>query len=169
MQEKIWNGAKNDSIGLKNYYNSNLSKYKSKVSISATVINSSNKSLLKDILKDLKSGISNDKILKKFKQKDLIISSGNFDLDDKILPQNPKFKKEFLKNKIYKSETGYVCVYVNKFIPSKTLSFDNAKGSVISDFQLFLESDWINKLRKKYKLIIDENVLKELKLYLNKQ
>ena len=169
MQEKIWNGAKNDSIGLKNYYNSNLSNYKSKDSISATVINSSNKSLLKDILKDLKSGISNDKILKKFKQKDLIISSGNFDLDDKILPQNPKFKKEFLKNKIYKSETGYVCVYVNKFIPSTTLSFDNAKGSVISDFQLFLESDWINKLRKKYKLIIDENVLKELKLYLNKQ
>ena len=169
MQEKIWNGAKNDSIGLKNFYNSNLSNFRSIDNISATVINSSNKSLLKDVLKDLKRGLSNDTILKKFKQKDLIISSGNFDLDDKILPQNSKFKKEFSKNKIYKSETGYVCVYVNEFIPSKTLSFDKAKGSVISDFQLFLESNWINELRKKYKLIIDKNVLKELKLYLNKQ
>ena len=169
MQEKIWNGAKNDSIGLKHFYNSNLSNYKSKASMSATVINSSSKSLLKDVLKDLKRGISNDTILKKFKQKDLIISSGNFDLDDKILPQDPKFQKEFTKSKIYKSETGYVCVYVNEFIPSKTLSFDKAKGSVISDFQLFLESDWMNELRKKHKLIIDKNVLKELKLYLNKQ
>ena len=167
MEEKIWNGAKNDTIGLKKYYNSNLDNYKSKFNILATIINSPSKKLLKEVLKELYNGISSDSIIKKFRKKNLIINSGKFDLDDPLLPQDPQFRKNVNKHKIYKLKTGYVVVNIDEVIPSKILSFDEVKGSVIAEYQTVLESKWIDKLRSKYNLIVYNDVLDELKRFLN--
>jgi peptidyl-prolyl cis-trans isomerase SurA len=167
MEEKIWNGAKSDTIGLKKYYNSNLDSYKSKFDILATIINSPSKKLLKEVLRELDNGISSDSIIKKYTKKNLIINTGKFNLDDPLLPQNPKFKKNINKRKIYKLQTGYVIVNIDEVIPSKILSFDEVKGSVIADFQTVLESKWIDKLRFKYNLIVYNDVLDELKRFLN--
>ena len=167
MEEKIWNGAKNDTIGLKKYYNSNLDSYKSKFNILATIINSPSKKLLKEVLGELDNGISSDSIIKKFSNKNLIINSGKFNLDDPLLPQVPQFRKNINKHKIYKLQTGYVVVNIDEVVPSKILSFDEVKGSVIADFQTLLESKWIDKLRSKYNLIVYNDVLDELKRFLN--
>ena len=166
MEEKIWNGAKNDTIGLKKYYNSNLDSYKSKFNILATIINSPSKKLLKEVLRELDNGISSDSIIKNT-VKNLIINTGKFNLDDPLLPQNPQFKKNINKHKIYKLQTGYVIVNIDEVIPSKILSFDEVKGSVIADFQTVLESKWIDKLRSKHNLIVYNDVLDELKRFLN--
>ena len=167
MEEKIWNESKNDSIGLRKYYNLNLENYKSKFNISATTINSPSKKLLKEVLRDLDNGISSDSIIKKFRKKNLIINSGKFNLDDPLLPQDPQFRKNINKHKIYKLQNGYVVVNIDEVIPSKILSFDEVKGSVIADFQTVLESKWIDKLRSKYKLIVYNDVLQKLKRFLN--
>ena len=45
--------------------------------------------------------------------------------------------------------------------------FDEVKGSVIADFQTVLESKWIDKLRSKYNLVVYNDVLDELKRFLN--
>ena len=55
----------------------------------------------------------------------------------------------------------------DEVVPSKILSFDEVKGSVIADFQTLLESKWIDKLRSKYNLIVYNDVLDELKRFLN--
>ena len=167
MEEKIWNESKNDSIGLRKYYNLNLENYKSKFNISATIINSPSKKLLKEVLRELDSGINSDSIIKTFRKKNLIINSGKFNLDDPLLPQDPQFRKNINKRKIYKLQTGYVIVNIDEVIPSKILSFDEVKGSVIADFQTVLESKWIDKLRSKYNLIVYNDVLDELKIFLN--
>ena len=84
-----------------------------------------------------------------------------------MLPQDPQFRKNINKHKIYKLQNGYVVVNIDEVIPSKILSFDEVKGSVIADFQTVLESKWIDKLRSKYKLIVYNDVLQKLKRFLN--
>ena len=41
-------------------------------------------------------------------------------------------------------------------------SLDEAKGYVVADYQDFLEKQWLIKLRKKYTVVVNENVLKSL-------
>jgi peptidyl-prolyl cis-trans isomerase SurA len=42
-------------------------------------------------------------------------------------------------------------------------NFEEAKGLVINDYQLFLEEKWLKEQKKKYPIKIDENVLKTVK------
>jgi peptidyl-prolyl cis-trans isomerase SurA len=39
-------------------------------------------------------------------------------------------------------------------------SYDEAKGLVINDYQLLLEERWINQLKKKYPVKVNEAVVK---------
>ncbi len=41
-------------------------------------------------------------------------------------------------------------------------SFEDAKGSVINDYQLYLEEKWIADLKKKYPVRINKKVLNKL-------
>ena len=42
--------------------------------------------------------------------------------------------------------------------PNQQRSFDDAKGLVINDYQSFLEAKWIEELKKKYPVRVDEKV-----------
>ena len=66
------------------------------------------------------------------------------------------------KNK-FEFDNNYVVIKVEDIIPSSSLTFEKIKGSVISEYQSFLESNWIEKLRNKYLIKVDNQVLKELK------
>ena len=51
---------------------------------------------------------------------------------------------------------------------SKYSSFDDDKGEIISDYQDFLENNWITKLRANNSVTIDKKVLKQIKKSLRK-
>ena len=51
---------------------------------------------------------------------------------------------------------------------SKYSSFDDNKGEIISDYQDFLENNWITKLRANNSVTIDKKVLKQIKKSLRK-
>lgn len=48
-------------------------------------------------------------------------------------------------------------------IPPKVKSLDEAKGQVISDYQDYLEKQWVNELRNKHNILINDPVLSEIK------
>ena len=51
---------------------------------------------------------------------------------------------------------------------SKYSSFDDDKGEIISDYQDFLENNWITELRANNSVTIDKKVLKRIKKSLRK-
>ncbi len=53
-------------------------------------------------------------------------------------------------------------VKINRIEPPRGKSFFEARGSVINDFQNFLENQWINKLKNEYKIEINEEELNKL-------
>lgn len=166
MQDKIWDTAKNDSLGLRSYYEDNSSKFKSNSKLIGTVVSSNKKRYLKHVINMWKDGINDDLIFDNVKNKSskLVFTTGEFDLNDKILPENKKFDLGITE--IFKKGEEYIIIKVDGLRPEQTLSFENAKGLVISEYQSYLEQNWINELRNKYEVFVDQMVLDELKLSL---
>jgi peptidyl-prolyl cis-trans isomerase SurA len=163
MQEKIWNGAKNDSIGLMNHYESNISKFVSPKKISATVARSNNKKSLKKVKKMWAKNRSNNDISSALntKNQNVVFSTGTFEIGNPLFPKNTVF--EIGISKISSLDDSYVVLNVFELHPEKILSFEEAKGVVISSYQMFLEQAWIVALRSKYNFSVNENVLNKIK------
>ena len=163
MENKIWKGAQLDSIGLKSYYNENTSKFKSNSKITATIARSNKKKKLKAVKKMWSQGFSTDAISQKLNERDqaLIFSSGDFEIDSPLIPKNMVFNKGI--SEIYSLDDNYVLLNISNIETPQILSFEDAKGAVISKYQSVLESEWLEKLRNKYPIVINEKILSDLK------
>jgi peptidyl-prolyl cis-trans isomerase SurA len=51
---------------------------------------------------------------------------------------------------------------VEEVIPSMDQDLDEVKGKVISDYQAYLENEWINELRLKYDIQINHRALEKI-------
>ncbi|MDX2196986.1 MAG: peptidylprolyl isomerase [Cytophagales bacterium] len=62
---------------------------------------------------------------------------------------------------VQKNERTYIIV-IDNVLPPNPKSFEEARGQVISDYQAQLEEDWVNELRQKYPVVINEENLKKI-------
>ena len=163
MEEKIWNRAKNDSLGLLEHYKSNASKFISPKNISGTIARSDKKSTLKKVKKLWDKNTSNDEVSKvvNAKNQNVIFSSGTFEIGSSLLPKNVVFETGI--SKIFNLDDSYVILHILEQQSEKVLNFEEARGAVISSYQNLLEQNWIEALRGKYSFSVNQNVLNELK------
>ena len=169
MENKIWKGAQLDSIGLKSYYNENTSKFMSNSKISATIARSNKKKKLKAVKKLWSQGLSTETISQKLNKRDqaLIFSSGDFEIDNPLIPKNIFFKKGI--SEIFRLDDNYVLLNIRNIEAPQVLSFEDAKGAVISNYQNVLESEWLETLRNKYPIVINRKILNDLKKSIKKE
>ena len=59
-----------------------------------------------------------------------------------------------------KLRRGFVAVETVGAIIEGPETYKDVKGSVIADYQKYLEEKWVKSLRKKFKVKVDKNVLK---------
>ena len=163
MQDKIWNSAKKDSLGLKQYFKDNVSKFTSTAKVSGTLVRSNDKNQLIRVQNLWMDGATNEAISDQINSESqlIIFSNGDFELDNSLLPQNTNL--ELGISEIYKLDTNYVILNITSLTAAEVLSFEDSRGAVISEYQTVLESDWIKALRIKYKVNIDNKILKKLK------
>jgi len=167
MQDKIWDGAKNDSIGLQTFYNDNKANYVWPDRIEGSVARSSDSKYTKKVLKYWRKNSSNNEIaevLNKTKQ-NVIFSNGEFEIGHPALPKGLEYKAGL--SKVIQENSNYFVVNVTALKPSKQKSFEEAKGQLISDYQTELELNWIQELRSKYSVKVNEEVLSKVKLIIS--
>ena len=51
---------------------------------------------------------------------------------------------------------------MNIYEPNQQRNFEDARGLVINDYQIVLEKEWLQELRKKYQVKVNEAVLKTI-------
>ena len=56
-----------------------------------------------------------------------------------------------------------VVIVVNKILAVSPKTLPECRGMVTADYQNYLETEWLNYLKKKYKVTINEDVLKTVK------
>lgn len=163
MQDKIWNGAKNDSIGLLEHYENNKTKFVTPAKITGTIARSKKKSTLKKAIKMWADGRTNDDIttVLNAKRQQLILSTGSFEINDPLLPKKVKFSEGI--SSVFPINDSYVVLNISAQVPEKVQSFEASKGAVISSYQTELEKRWIETLRAKFDISINKNALDVLK------
>ena len=168
MQDKIWEGAKNDSIGLQEFYNANKQNYVWPDRIEGSVARSSDEKHIKKVRKYWKKNQSNemiDEALNK-EQQNVIFSNGEFELGHPTLPKTLEFKTGL--SKVIEENSNFYVVNVTALKPTTQKTFEEAQGQLIADYQIALESEWIQELRTKFKVDINEDVLAKVNVLISK-
>ena len=164
MESKIWNVMQTDSVEIQKYYDEHRSKYFWDNRGEATVASCSQKKYAKEVEKLLKEGKTADEI-KQLLNTDgkvhVIFTTGIMEEGDQAFPEG--YKLSLGLSDILKNNDSYTLVKVDRLIPREQKAFDEAKGLILSDYQNYKEEQWLESLREKYNISINQNVLNKVK------
>lgn len=160
MMKEIWNKAQTDTAGQLNYYNRHLKKYTWKNSADAVIFYCADE----EIAKKIKDAVSKNprnwkKPLEIFGDRSTA-DSGRFEFEKIPGLKNMSIKQGLIttieKNK---DDNSAAFAYVIKVLAQPAQkSFAEAKGDVIADYQEELDKQWVNELKKKYPVVVDQKV-----------
>ena len=152
MEREVWNKASQDSVGQLNYYESNKETYKAVERLRATIYSSSSKEAITSLQSILASGDSAQVAAFTAKEK-IRKESGNFEKTDRPILSKISWTPGV---QLADNNSMHYLVAVKALLPPGNKSFDEARSSVISDYQNFLEKEWIVKLKKKYPVKVNK-------------
>ncbi|HNQ21219.1 MAG TPA: peptidylprolyl isomerase, partial [Bacteroidales bacterium] len=166
MDQNVWSKAMQDTAGLKAYYETIKNKYltdeKAKIGIfktnDAKIAQKVQKTLQKNIQK---SQLNPNLILSKINKKNNVVSYDSMVIETKKLAD---IGLEKTVNAILSKENNnsYEIYWLQDIIAPQSKSLDEVRGLVISEYQTYLEKQWINELRNRYHWQVNEEVLKSL-------
>ena len=163
--KNVWKKAVEDSLGLIKYFSDNSDNYKWEKRLSASIytcIDLSTAKKVKGLLYRLNRGsIENSAILEKINQDsplNLSIESHNFLSGENKFIDMIDWKKGISKD-IVADDGSYVIINVNEVLPEGNMTLNAVKGKVISDYQKFLDDQWILYLRDKYQYTLNKDLL----------
>lgn len=164
MSDKVWNYAMKDTSGLQEFYNTRNEAYQWSERINADVYELFDANLVDSVNILLQS----DSITPV-----QVVKSINTDSDLNVKHRKSKFeisKTAFLQdrtfklgvNEAYKIGEKYYIIVVNEMLPAGNKTFSEAKGAITSDYQNYLEKNWIEELRVKHAITINNDILYNL-------
>jgi peptidyl-prolyl cis-trans isomerase SurA len=163
--KNVWRKAVDDSLGLSKYFANNLQKYNWDQRVDASIykcINLATAKKAKSLLYKLNRGnINNSEILdiiNKESQLNLQIVSNKFVKGDNDYIDRLIWKTGISKD-IKDDDGSIVIVNITDVLEAGTMTLNEVKGKVISDYQKYLDSNWISYLRSKYKYSINKELL----------
>ena len=158
MEDEVWSKAAKDTVGLKSFFEDNLDKYQWADRVKATVYNASNAEVLSAIKEQLENemDMSKKELEDKFNQESsltLQVNEGNFekgDLEavDLVEWQVGQYEVDLDNRK--------ALVVIHELLPAGPKQLNEVKGLVISDYQNELEKRWVEQLRTKYPVVVNE-------------
>jgi peptidyl-prolyl cis-trans isomerase SurA len=163
MDRKVWSKAVKDSVGLKAFYENNKNNYLWEERADASVFSAATQKISDEARKMLGKGKSDKEILEKLNkdsQLNLMIDTkvytkGESSLVDANWNPGLSASKEMDKKITF--------VRVNKILKPTPKSLSEAKGAITSDYQNYLEKEWIASLKKKYPVSVNKDVLSQVK------
>lgn len=164
MEDQVWKKAVTDTVGLKNYFLNHNEKYTWENRVDAVIFSGTKKSDLKEVVSRLNKGEAIDVInatLNSDEEQKVIVSKNVFEMNHPSLPENLALEKGV--SKIYSYNDSYQVIVIDEILPKRLKTFEEAKGKVISDYQNYIETNWIDSLKNKSKIKVNQDVLNTVK------
>lgn len=158
MERKVWEKANADSVGLKKYYDDHKQNYVWEKSAELITFSSEDMNALSMLHDKMETG---DKV--EFISKNIHSDTSRVELTQLTAIA----ESELIAGKVLQlqspGEGEGTFTVVQKIIPAGGIkSFDDARGEVVNDYQLKLEKEWVEYLRKKYSAVIVESEYSKL-------
>lgn len=168
MDRNVWGKASRDSTGLETFYNSHKNKYMWDPGFVGSVYRFKNEAALKEGQKLLaKKDMKDEDLVKALnsdaKPEEVTVQHGHYEFSKfKDVPE-----ASIVKGKVtapVKTPDGkYVVVKVEDVYKTPTQkSLDDARGYVVAEYQDYLEKQWNEQMRQKYRVIVNEDVFKSM-------
>lgn len=161
--KKVWDRASKDTEGLNQYFKTHKKDFAWKEPhVKGIFIHAANDSVaevVKTRAKELNPQILSDSIRKEFKGKvvieNILISKGGNPMVDHVAFGGPKVESSLANYPVY--------FMLNARILNEPEEMSDVKGLVTSAYQNEFQDAWEQELRRKYKVKVDEKVLKSVK------
>ena len=163
MDKKIWSKSTNDIAGLKQFYQSNKNKYFWKESVQALIITLPEKETAEKVrneyLKD--SSVEN---IKKYYSEIALIDTGRFEASELIGVGSSNAQAGFVSAiaKNESDESSTFIIVLKKYNDPSLKSFEQSKSFLINDYQQQLENNWIDSLKKRYPIVMNQQTIKAI-------
>ncbi len=159
-EEKIWNFASEDSIGLEAYYQKNKDKYHWEERFKGLIVTCKASAVREEADKYFSAGMTVEEILDQINTEEeslITIKEGAWENGSNAIVDYYVWNGTTPAN--FNSELTFIR---GDNIPPEPKSLDEARGLYISDYQKYLENKWIKELRKKYKIKVNKKLLKTI-------
>ncbi|NNM22473.1 MAG: peptidylprolyl isomerase [Flavobacteriaceae bacterium] len=164
MGKNVWRKAKKDTVGQQKYFESNRNKYQWKQRVDSEILSSTKLEVMEEIKQLLGEGKSGEEIkneLNSEEEVNVLLTEGIYEVGHRQLPADFEVKPGI--SKVYSENNTHTIVRVKEVIPPGPKSFEDVKGKVQSDYQDFVEAAWMEELKSKHKVEINQKTLKRLK------
>ncbi|MFD2890928.1 peptidylprolyl isomerase [Flavobacterium chuncheonense] len=164
MEKEIWEKAKVDSVGLEAFHQKHINDYMWKARYDVDMFSSTDAKIANKAKSYLKKGKSIDYIKEKLNKDgkvNIIVKSGLFEAGDDALPEfnaNTVGVTEVIK----KGDYNFVG-NIKEIKPAGPKEMSECKGKLISDYQQYLESTWVDALKKEFTIHINREVFETVK------
>ena len=163
--QKVWSKAVEDTTGLEKYFVENNQDYKWEERVDATIYEIRNKESLEQVKVyidefesdgDIAAAIERDSI-------ELVkITPGIFEKEDNKYVEQAEWKAGTTTELNSDVEDLVIIVKIKEILEPSLKELNEARGLATADYQEYLEVEWIKQLKKKYPVVVNEEVLQQL-------
>lgn len=158
-QEKIWNYASRDTTGLEVFYEKNKTNHMWGERFKGSIVTCEDPAVHEQADKLFAAGLTNEEVLEHLNVEDEVIEietgaweKGSNPIVDYYVWNGPQ-PEDF--------DSRTVFIRGDK-VESEPKTLEEARGLYISDYQEYLEEQWVKALRSKYKVKVNKKVLKTI-------
>ena len=165
MEEQVWNKAVEDTTGLNEYYESHKNNYMWKDRVRAIVVTSNDKDNVEEIIALLRGDVAIDSVRAYFKENDVQATSrfSFYQKGDNVNIDAMEWNEGAMN--VFESTVDNTTqiIKIIEVRPAEPKSFKEAKGLVTSAYQVELEALWLQQLREKYPVKVNQKLLEKVR------
>jgi len=156
MEKEVWNRAMEDTVGQREFFQEHAADYQADERMVGKIYSGSSKGNMEQLRNLL---ASQDSSVQEFISKHNIRQeAGSFEKNDRTILA----KIEWSQGLYQASNNGVnYLIASEKILPPGPETFEEARASVISDYQTFLEDSWITELKRKFGVKVDKRARKQ--------
>jgi peptidyl-prolyl cis-trans isomerase SurA len=163
MERNVWSKASADSTGIIKFFEENKTKYYWKESADVILISCTNLQVAKQAAEQLRSGKTWQQIAEE-NITQVQADSGRYELYQLPVKLSSNLSEQTITEPVVnEADNTASFVKIIKVYPAhQPRTFEEARGLVINDYQNLLEENWIQQLKKKYPVKINQKVFQSL-------
>ncbi|MEJ6748774.1 MAG: hypothetical protein QNK60_02465, partial [Flavobacteriales bacterium] len=162
--EMVWTKSMEDTVGLKNYFENNSDNYLWEQRVEANIYTCANQKialkLKRQLWKKSKGFITVEEIMEDINKNsplNLQHTASKYGNGDNKFVDQVKWKKG--NYELSTESESVIVVEILSVLDKQAKELKDTRGKVISDYQNYLEENWLSELRLKYPVTIDTKVL----------
>jgi len=162
--QMVWSKAVKDTAGLASFYAMNKESFMWPERASVVIYTCATPDIAKKVKKMVKDGKDKSAIageLNKESQLNLQLQEGVYAMDDNALLAKAPWQVGLSSEIADNDQT--VLIQFKEIIPPTVKKLEEARGMITSEYQTYLEKEWIVGMRKEHKYTVDSQVLHSIK------